>query len=207
MRFLVLLFLIGCGTEHYVDRSVRPPSTPWRVIGSAEIQVDSAPTFNAVLGSGQATISSTVTQTNGFNVSFTGVGFSLAEEARSLGTLTITGIDFNHLKVCGPSGNSKCTLAKIRLFTTQVPEFPGVAGFVHEDGYGIPVWSGKSAASERVGLSSANAAYVDSYGIPASDNKLTSNDFGGTSYVLEADVVNAGVGGYKMILNVELVVQ
>lgn len=124
-----------------------------------------------------------------------------------LGSVTITDLKANKLKVCGPGNNQKCTQAVIRAYTTELVGFEGIEGFVNKtDLYGVPVSFGPTTASESVGLSSANAGILQSYTIPFNDNKLTQSDFADLDYVGAVDFSNAGVGSYEMTLVIELAV-
>lgn len=132
---------------------------------------------------------------------------SLDENTLEFGSVTITKINVNKLKICGVGGDEKCTQAIIRIYSTELPAFLGMAGLINTtDGYGVDVYSGVLTATEPVGLDAINAAIVQSYTIPANDKKLTGDDFTDLTYVIEADFSNAGFGDYEMDLVIEVAV-
>lgn len=122
-----------------------------------------------------------------------------------LGSITISDLRANKLKICGAGGNEKCTSAIIRIYTQELVGFAGIGGFVNKtDGYGIDTYAGKSTADTLVGLTSTNAATVQSYTIPSSDNKINLSDFPSPTYLMEVDFSNGGAGSYEMTIIVEL---
>jgi hypothetical protein len=206
----IVMLLASCGFPGEIrTKPPLPKEDNWKVLGRAAMDLKTEDTgLNVVLGSGSATVTGTILEETNFTIDFNGVGFQLASEPTSIGNLVIGTINFNHLRICGVSNDEKCTVAQIRMYTTELASDPGISGFVNTDyGYGVPVWAGKAAADQSVGLTVSNAGVVDTYNIPVNDNKLTNSDFGGTTYQMVVDTINAGSGDYEMTLVVELVVQ
>jgi hypothetical protein len=151
-----------------------------------------------------ATGSTTVTYVNAASVNFSinvsnFAAGSFTGNTLSLGHVDLGSIDDNNLKVCGAGGNSKCSSAVIRVYTTG-----SIAGFVNTaDGYGAPVYAGSLNPSTAVGLTSANSVQVQTYTIPSSDHRITTSDFASTQYAVSSDFANAGAGSYSMTFVVE----
>lgn len=122
---------------------------------------------------------------------------TLTGDELDLGTIGLATIDDNSLKVCGAGGNTKCTKAIIRLYTTGTS-----AGFIHStDGYSVPVLSG----GNEIGLGAANAVIVQQVTIASNKNRLRLSDFPAPTYPVKADMSNAGAGSYSMTLVMEYV--
>ncbi len=118
-----------------------------------------------------------------------------ASNILDLGSLSLSTLDDNKLKVCGTGGTTKCTKAFIRFYTTGT-----MAGFTNaSDGYGVPVTSG----SQTIGLGVANAIKVQEITIGSTKNRIVLADFPSPTYPLKADMSNAGAGTYTMTLVME----
>ena len=119
----------------------------------------------------------------------------------SLGSVALSNLNDNSLKVCGTQGNTKCTKAAIRVYTTG-----SVAGFVNtSDLYGAPVYAGTLNPSQTVGLNAVGSVQVQTLTIPSSKNTVKLSDFPSPTYSVNADFGNAGSGSYAMTFVVEYV--
>lgn len=153
-----------------------------------------------------ATGSTTVTYTNAASTNFTiNVGSFTAGgftgEVLSLGSVSLATINDNNLKVCGVGGNTKCTSAVIRVYTTG-----SIAGFVNtDDAYGAPVFTGTLNPNTALGLNAAGSVPVQTLSIPANKNKVRLSDFPSPTYAVTSDFSNAGAGSYSMTYVVEYV--
>ena len=156
----------------------------------------------------------TVTYTNTASVTFALNTASFApttidgNDVLDMGSITVTALKDNNLKVCNPGGNTKCTNAFIRMYTTgEITPSSGesVAGFIHTtDLYGATVWADKAAApSQVVGKGAINASVVQSYTVPSNVNKIRLTNFPTPTYNVDSDFSNAGSGNYSMVFVVE----
>jgi hypothetical protein len=217
VAFALVIFglLSACGVEpSYIDARTPKGSLiqqlrgiEWKVVGTARLSVRSLPGLGAIPVA-DTTINYTVPDAKQFDVDVSAVVPAPDEvgSTLALGTLTIDKIKVTKLKVCGVGEDEKCTIAAIRIYTTDTAGHPGVSGFVNTDeGYGVPILAGEGTATELVGMSGAEAV-LDSYSIPASDKRLTGSDFGSMVYVIESDMSNAGFGNYQAEITIDLVV-
>jgi hypothetical protein len=155
-----------------------------------------------------ATGTSTVTYNNSGVISFTlneaaftASGFT--GDILSLGSITMSALDDNTLKVCGGGGNSKCTLAVIRIYTTGA-----VAGFVNTAGaYGAPIYAGSLNPASPVGLNAAGSVQVQTYTIPGNINRVRLSHFPTPVYAVTTDFSNSGSGAYSTVFVIEYVLQ
>lgn len=120
----------------------------------------------------------------------------------SFGELKISVLSDNNLRVCGSSGRAKCSAAVIRMYTT------GTAGsglYNAADGYGMPILAKLgSMTALTVGLETANAAIMQSYTIPNSQNVFRLNDLQPAPvYAMSSDFTEAGAGDYSTTLVIE----
>lgn len=205
---IAILFSYGCGTD--VDNQRSSPKSPeemdWKVIGKVYLttQIDR----NLALQQTEVVtyVSATTSQFSADPAGIVPVE-SVDGETLDLGSVTLDQLKVNDLDQCGVGNDEKCTSAVIRVYTTEVTGFIGIDGFVNTDqSYGVPVLAGEGTATESVGLTDTNAAFVDTYTIPANDRKLTTGDFNGVTYELEVDFTNGGAGSYEMNLVIELAV-
>lgn len=122
-----------------------------------------------------------------------------------LGSVTVTDLKTNQLKICGVGGNQKCTEAIIRVYTTELAGFAGISGFVNkDDSYGVDLFSGKGIADQLTGLDAIGSVTVQSFVIVANDKKLSLADFPSPTYLVEVDFSNAGAGNYEVTYVIEL---
>lgn len=134
----------------------------------------------------------------------------------NLGTISVSNLDDNSLKVCtgvGAPGN-KCNRLYIRVFTlgsNVANTITGTAGFLNVDAspvYGIDVLAGTVLTpvgfnANANAASVVNAATVTTYTIPNSLNRVRLSNTGAISFPVKADLSNAGNGNYEMRLVVQ----
>ena len=226
---LTLVTLTACGPGFKASSPLSQPGVPAAdgsvVVGRAIVQVSTPGEFLTMSGkmlrlfreliepmayasSTPGRGSTTVTYTNAPTVTYTLNVSGLAptftptftSETLNLGSVTISALTDNNLKVCG-SGSQKCTQSLIRVYTTG-----STAGFLNTgDTYGTPVYAGTLNPTTQVGLTSAAAVVVQQFTIPASENKQHLTDFPSPTYAISSDFSNAGSGNYSMALVVEYV--
>ena len=132
----------------------------------------------------------------------------------NLGTISISNLDDNSLRVCTGVGapSNKCNRLYIRVFTlgSNIDNtITGVAGFINTSGsYGVDVFAG--SVSTAIGYNASatastvtNAAQVFSYSIDNGTNRVRLNDTGAISFPVKADLSNAGSGLYEMRLVIQ----
>ena len=117
------------------------------------------------------------------------------------GFLQLSALTDNDLKVCGSNGNTKCTVAGIRMYTTGTVG----AGLWNEDGgYGAPITAGQSASAlSVVGLDAAGASTMQSFTIANNRNTVKLSDFTNPKYYFKVDFTDAGAGSYTTTVVVE----
>lgn len=151
--------------------------------------------------------SSVVTYTNAastnFTINVTGLAPTFTPtftgNTLNLGSVALATLSDNNLKVCNPGGNTKCTQAIIRVYTTG-----STAGFIQTtDLYGAPVFTGTLNPASAVGLNAAGSVQVQLFTIIASDHKIGIVDFPSPTYAVTSDFSNAGAGNYSMTYVVE----
>lgn len=215
---LSLLVLTACGTptsSEKLDTVGQPRNDGYIPVAMASMTISSnsndevalfrkfelIPTAHAATTNVSYTLAENVT----FTINTANISPILTGDSLDIGSLTVTALDTNKLRICGANGNQKCGQAVIRIYTQALLAWPGVDGFVNTgDGYGVPVTAGKPAATLPVGLAAANAALVQSYTIPNATNRLLLSHFLTPTYKLAADMSNAGAGSYSMTLVIEL---
>jgi hypothetical protein len=240
--FLMISLLSACGTGNTIPRvdpiplpPMNKPSDEGIIRARAEIDVqmncDSLAMhnfykwFSLLPRAYAATGATTITYNNAGVIAFTldqtnlAVSPSFSGVTLNLGSLVLSNIDDNTLKVCGVGGNSRCTQAVIRIYNTNapadaLPSTSTIAGFVNVDDaadlYGVPVYAGSLNPSTALPYGAAGSVVVQTVSIPGNKKRLRLADFGavGTrTYDVSADFSNAGSGQYKMRLVVEYVLQ
>ena len=210
--FLALSLLVGCGTDrvdHQDRRTHGPQGQEWKVItrSSLKINVDPVAGLTTWTGTGNddtqvvnATMSPSASMTMS-NASFSVP--TMTSDLLSFGSLNITALRDNNLKVCG-TGTQKCTAAAFRVYTTG----QSGAGVWHStDGYGAPLNVAVGTGSySAAGLGSANADYVEQITITSGMNVVNLSNFTYPDILVQGDFTNAGAGSYSTTINVEFVV-
>jgi hypothetical protein len=125
-----------------------------------------------------------------------------SEGDQSFGSLDISKLRDNKLRVCGTNGNAQCATAALRVYTSGKPG----SGLWNDDaGYGLPI----STNGNEVGLTAANAVLLDSIDISGM-RRLSLADFTTeTSFQvpLAVNFDNAGAGSYGATIVMEYVLQ
>ena len=129
---------------------------------------------------------------------------SVSNKLLDFGSLAISTLSDNNLKVCGTGGKTQCGTAMIRIYTSGQA---GAGVWNAADSYGVPLYSGlQNVNSSSIGLNAAGSVTVQSTGIASSDHVLTLSDFHETSrFQVQADFSNAGAGSYATTLVIEYV--
>lgn len=127
---------------------------------------------------------------------------AITNDPLEFGSLTITRLRDNDLKVCGPNGKQKCGTAIIRLYTTGSP---GAGLYNSGDSFGAPITAGIGPVRATVGLGPSNAAIVQTYTIPSNRNSIRETHFDPQpmTYNVSVDFTDAGAGAYATTLVVE----
>ncbi len=148
MRYLLLFaFLIGCGTDidNRRTRHRQPAPEEYIKVASVTLNVGKSEGLNAAAQS----ITYTTPNQNNVDLDLAALKNAITESDEStdgltidLGSLTLTGIKINKLKICGVGGNEQCTSAIIRVYTNAITSHPaGETGFINKtDSYGVPRW-------------------------------------------------------------------
>lgn len=214
--------LMGCGRD--TTRTGMPPIAPEpgprenddaivRGVAaftiSAEKENEFAKLFNSLLmpsAFAVSTASTVVTYNNAPSVQFTinvasFVAGSFTGDTLSLGSISISALKDNNLKVCNPGGNTKCTTAILRVYTTGA-----TAGFVNTSDtpqYGVPVYTTGDNPTTAVPLLSPGVSLDTLSGMAASKHTVKLSDFTPTTFQVSADFANGGSGNYSMTYVVE----
>lgn len=75
------------------------------------------------------------------------------EGVLDFGRVDITSLRDNHLRVCGTSGNAKCTIAGIRVYSIGTP---GAGLWNSAEGYGLPILT----SGNTIGLGAGGAVNI-----------------------------------------------
>jgi hypothetical protein len=153
-----------------------------------------------------STATTVVTYNNAPSVTFTInaaalVAGSFTGDTLSLGSFTITALKDNHLNVCNPGGNTKCTTAILRVYTTGA-----TAGFVNTSAspqYGNNVFTTGENPATALPLSSPGVAIQTLSGMASSKHTVKLSDFSPTTFSVTSDFANGGDGLYSMSYVVE----
>jgi hypothetical protein len=132
----------------------------------------------------------------------------------NLGTITLSSLDDNSLRVCTGVGapSNKCNRLYIRVFTLGSNisgSITGMQGFINVDeNYGLDVLAGNVLSpvgfnSNANAASVVGAADVFVYTIPNSTNRVRLSNVGPISFPVKVLLDNAGSGNYEMKLVVQ----
>jgi len=159
---------------------------------------------NVSRGTTQQPINGIVPENVSFTVSSTGfLAPTITNGVVSYGTLNVTALRDNSLRICGTGRNQRCTTGIVRIYSTGTTG-PGLWSEV--EGYGLPITSGTST----VGLGAANAAVAGTHTIAASRRVLTLSQFtttGSLAIPISVDFTDAAAGTYSTTLVVEYALQ
>lgn len=119
----------------------------------------------------------------------------------NFGTLRFSSLQDNDLNSCG-GGSSKCVTALFRMYTINTAE-PGFYSSVLN--FSAPISAGLPGTTFLpIGLTEANAAILQTYSIPSSQQEVNLSDFSPLPiYDIIADFRRAGAGSYTTTLVLE----
>lgn len=126
---------------------------------------------------------------------------TITSTALSFGSISMTQLSDNNLKICGTAGTTQCANAVIRMYTTGVA---GAGVYNASGGYGAPLSAGQTTLA-TVGLNSANAASLQTTAISSTTHVLSLSAFSNPNYSVQADFSNAGTGSYSTTLVIEYI--
>lgn len=204
---LLLLFTAACGpqTTNLDKRSPRP--TPH--IAPSDAIVIATASFPVTVAGKRLYASSaiypvvvTLAPNTQFAINTTSFAAPIMDNVvLNFGSIAVTTLSTNQLKLCGIGGNQKCNNAYIRVYTTG-----GGTGFWNvEDGYGAPMSAGLSGSLASVGYTIAAASVVQSFAIPTGRNTVKLSDFPSPIYLFSGDFTDAGAASYSATINIDLV--
>jgi hypothetical protein len=199
------LFTVACGTDSYrSDRSPapkipQPDNDNLVIVATASFPV--TVTNGVYASSANTAVTVALAASSTFAISTASfVPPTLDNAVMSFGSIAVSTLTTNDLKVCGSSPKVKCTKAYIRIYTTATG-----AGFWNAtDAYSAPMSAGLSGSLLTVGLTSTNATTVQSFTIPGTRNSLKLADFPSPTYLFSGDFTDAGVGSYSTTINIDL---
>jgi hypothetical protein len=205
------VLMTGCGQSEKLSVEEANVVVKSKVIVQVGNTSDSLP--HAATDTSGVTIINTPSATIKLDLSnFKGNPLTISNGAMTnLGSAYITDLFDNNLKVCGPSGNQKCTKAFIRLYTTGAA---GAGVYNSDIEYGAPLYGGLAnftatgSGLSLIGLGPENAAISQMYIIPSNRFIVTLANFAGTTavpliYQFVADFSDAGAGTYRTTLVIE----
>ena len=187
--FATTLFLTSCGKSAWVVPH----------ISESDVVVKSRASIVVTTG-GRGAVNVPVTVTNSASSAMTldTTGFvlpTISNKLIDLGSLKLATLFDNDLKVCGTSGNQKCSKAVMRIYTSA----PGAGLWNAADSYGAPI----TALGLGVGLGVSGAAVVQQIDVTDAKKVLRETDFPALAYTVKADFTDAGAGSYSTTLVVE----
>ena len=157
-------------------------------------------TFNYSFGLSDLTVAAAVT----FTVSATNFVTPTPSGIASYGTLDISALSDNALRICG-NGNQKCTTAAIRMYTTGTT---GDGLWSVTEGYGLPI---TTTGGTTVGLNAAGAATAATFAIAPNKRTLSLADLSASSPMQIPLSVNfsdaAAASDYSTTVVIEYVTQ
>lgn len=219
--------LTGCGKSYDNTRSEDPsiqgpgsPGTPhnpgtggteddalvrgrWELLMTSDGDSVSFGLTDVSRGTAQQPMTGVVAADVSFSVSNANFVTPSADGLASYGSLDVTALRDNALRICGAAGNQKCTQGEVRIYTT------GVAGgglWSDTEGYGLPITTGATA----IGLGAANAAAAGQVAIAGNKRVLKLADFtsaGSLQIPVAVDFTDAAAGSYSTTLVVEYVLR
>jgi hypothetical protein len=184
------------------------PTQDFIVRGQAKVRIVQGNASKGLLGNRRepTTISATVSAATRFNISTTNfVPPTNPEDGElSYGTIDITTLRDNDLRICGPGGNQRCTAAAIRTYTEGTPG-PGL--WNNTDAFGLPI---KSTGGAEVGLDPAGAVSVANIAVPANQRIVRLSNFTANATLpvpYFVDFTDASAGSYESTIVIEYLVQ
>ena len=204
---LVTLCLLGCGTKvidlrtHHNNQPIVEDS--WIIRGTMEMKLDSHSRLLFLSSSPQEfpqPVSGSVAEFVKFSVS--NANFIIPNALVNItpyGSLDVTNIYDNRLRVCGTTGKDKCKTAMLRIFTKGAG-----AGFWNAvDGYGAPILT----TGNVVGLDVGGAYIVKTVTIPLLKFIVKFSDFSSNGQPLPIpiaiDFTDAPYGDYATTIIIQ----
>jgi hypothetical protein len=185
---LLAVTTIGC-IDRVDLRTKRSNHDRLILVRSATLDIRSG--YNAV-GPIDTVINYTEPERGKFEIDFIPSGIDIDEDTLDIGDLVVTKINVNKLRICGPSGTSKCTLAVIQVNT------------VDEDGFYNSTWDYSLPMFADTTSITTTPSTISSYTIPTGDRRLRNNDFGDLEYSITSDLGNAGTGIFESTITIKL---
>jgi len=197
------IVLSACGKSD--DRNPLAGVSPdqYVVKARAEFQLTTNTAARGFRGATSQTQPVTVTMAPSTSMTLDNTSFTaptITNGVMDFGSLKVSALSDNNLKVCGAGGTTACGTALIRLFTQGVS---GAGIFNAADNLGAPLTASLTTPLS-VGLLVANAAVMQTFTIPATKKVVRLADFSpAPNYNMKADFTNAGAGTYTTTIVVE----
>lgn len=208
----LFLFSVACGPEHinkrskgsYVPKIADIKTTDKQpedvvVIAQIEIPVQMGKFY---LSSSSYSVVTVLAPNTRFSINTSQFVIpSMTNDLLDFGSIAVSDLFTNRLKLCGPNGNQKCNKALIRVYTS------GTAGpgFWNDDGYGVELSAGLPGQLQIVGLGQNNAITIHQYIIPSNRNSVRLSDFNPSPiFKFMGDFTDAGAGTYSTTIVLEL---
>lgn len=206
-----IVSLNSYGEVAFMNRQKEKPTIVGLLLPNAKAQVQASGVVSVTYS--RPGVTSFTLDTTGF---MAGSYPSVTGEDLNLGSIAVSALDDNSLRVCTGVGapSNKCNRLYIRVFTTGSNisnSITGVAGFINTDmtpSYGLPVLAGSVLTplgfnSNANAPSVTDAANVLTYTIPGNMNRVRLTNTGAINFPVKADITNAGAGNYEMRLVVQ----
>lgn len=203
---MVALFMSGCGgasryregVEHTTPKAY-PPHMEFILRSQALMEITAMPEVKGryVYATQSVPVSIVSSPSVTFNIDTSNFNApAVITDLLDFGSLVVSDLRDNKLRICGANGKQKCTKAHLRIYTTSA----GAGLYNSEDGYGVPMY----ANSGEVGHTSNNALLMQTINIPHNKNVLSLSDFNPSPlFNITVDFSNAGAGSYSTTLVVE----
>lgn len=179
------------------------------------------PQAHAQVAQGSATVN--VVYNNPSSTIFTvdtssfGNAITVSGNDLNLGTISVSGLDDNTLRVCTGVGApaNRCNRLHIRVFTLGTAAsgtITGIPGFINKtvpsDPYSLDVFAGSVLTpvgfnASALASSVTNAANIYTFTIGNGTNRIRLNQLSIPAIPIKADLSNAGNGSYEMNLVVQ----
>lgn len=209
MKFVLMFvfILMSCSRTEVIDNRTHGQPDPWIIRGEMEMKVDS---FNGAFRLASAPqefpqpVTGFVVEAVKFTVS--NANFILPTylvNQVNYGSLDVTSLYDNRLRVCGVNGREKCKTAALKIFTRGKG-----AGFWNEvDGYGAPILTN----GNNVGLDVGGAYVVKTVNITPLKFVVKFSDFSPDNKPFQIpvsiDFTDAPYGDYATTLVIQYALQ
>jgi hypothetical protein len=205
---ILVVILLGCGSSSPMGVKGKDNFIPIArgiiTLNKGEDLVGK--TISLIISSAYATTSSAVVsyiqaENASITLDISGITPEASPDGNTLniGNIVVSNLKANKLKICGLSGNQKCSVAVIRAFTLPTPSFESVNGLINTtDGYGSEL------LIENMVLENDTPIVLSTFNIPVNKNKIDESNFSNVDYSLISDFSNAGFGNYTATIVIEL---